>query len=35
MFVILSENVDCFNIVLYYVDLKNINNNCLFKFGKD
>lgn len=23
---ILSENVDCFNIVMHYVDSKNINN---------
>lgn len=32
---ILSENVDCFNIVFHYVDTKNINNNCLSKSGKD
>lgn len=32
---ILSENVDCFNIVMHYVDSENINNNCLSKSGKD
>lgn len=32
---ILSGNVDCFNIVLNYVDPKHINSNCLSKSGQD
>lgn len=32
IFVILSENVDCFDIIFDYVDYKNINSNCMFKF---
>lgn len=30
---ILSENVDCFDIIFDYVDHKNINSNCMSKSG--
>lgn len=35
IFVILSGNVDCFDIIFNYVDYKNINSNCIFKFDFD